>query len=95
LTSRAAHHCSRTQSPEKNSQNPGRPEGFWGSRNVWKRAGINTFRCLVGCTLGDFSALWFLQANYPDLGMGFIMGVSSKSNTFDNCHFIIQMGESR
>ncbi|KAJ8100158.1 hypothetical protein POJ06DRAFT_125329 [Lipomyces tetrasporus] len=49
---------------------------FWGSRQTWKRAGINTFRCLVGCTMGDFSALWFLQTNYPDIGMGVVMAVS-------------------
>ena len=46
---------------------------------MWKRAGVNTFRCLVGCTLGDFSAMWFLQANYPDMGMGLVMGISSES----------------
>jgi hypothetical protein len=51
---------------------------FWSSPVVWKRAGINTFRCLIGCSLGDFSAMWFLQANYPDLGMGTVMATSSK-----------------
>lgn len=54
------------------------PAGFWRSRLLWKRAGINTFRCLIGCTLGDFSALWYQQANYPDLSVGLSMGVSSK-----------------
>lgn len=52
--------------------------GFWSSKPIWERASINTFRCLVGCTLGDFSALWFLQAFYPNLGVGTIMGISSK-----------------
>lgn len=52
--------------------------GFWTRRSTWKRAGINTLRCLVGCTIGDFSALWMLQTYYPGLGMGTIMGVSSK-----------------
>lgn len=51
---------------------------FWSSPYLWKRAGINTFRCLIGCSLGDFSAMWFLQAYYPDLSVGLIMGVSSK-----------------
>jgi hypothetical protein len=51
--------------------------GFWGSRFVWKRAGMNTFRCLVGCSLGDFSAMWFLQYYYPGLGIGTIMAISS------------------
>ncbi len=52
--------------------------GFWSSKPIWKRASINTFRCLVGCTLGDFSALWFLQAFHPNLGVGTIMAISSK-----------------
>ncbi|OJJ36185.1 hypothetical protein ASPWEDRAFT_96876, partial [Aspergillus wentii DTO 134E9] len=52
---------------------------FWSSQPTWKRAGINTLRCLVGCTLGDFSALWLLQAYCPDLGMGTIMALSMTS----------------
>jgi len=51
---------------------------FWSCRGTWKRAGINTLRCLVGCTVGDFSALWTLQTYAPDLGMGTIMALSSK-----------------
>jgi hypothetical protein len=52
---------------------------FWTSTPTWRRAGINTFRCLVGCTLGDFSTMWFLQAWYPELGVGPIMAISSSS----------------
>lgn len=50
---------------------------FWAHRSTWKRAGINTLRCLVGCTAGDFSAMWLLQTLYPELGMGTIMVASS------------------
>jgi hypothetical protein len=32
----------------------------------------------VGCTVGDFSALWMLQSYYPELGMGTIMMASSE-----------------
>lgn len=51
---------------------------FWSSRHTWHRSAVNTARCLVGCTLGDFSALWYMQSAYPDLGMGVIMPVASK-----------------
>lgn len=51
---------------------------FWMSTFVWKRAAINTLRCLIGCTLGDFSTMWFLQVHYPSLGIGVIMATSSK-----------------
>jgi hypothetical protein len=51
---------------------------FWTDKPTWSRAGVNTLRCLVGCTLGDFSALWMLQSLFPEMGMGAVMGVSSK-----------------
>ena len=50
---------------------------FWTSSPTWRRASVNTFRCLIGCTTGDFTSLWILQSFYPDLGMGVIMGASS------------------
>ncbi|RJE24653.1 hypothetical protein PHISCL_03019 [Aspergillus sclerotialis] len=49
---------------------------FWTCRSTWKRAGLNTLRCLVGCSIGDFSVLWLLQTYYLDLGMGTIMAAS-------------------
>ncbi|PON27653.1 hypothetical protein TGAM01_v203420 [Trichoderma gamsii] len=52
---------------------------FWKCRHTWRRAGVNTLRCLVGCTVGDFSALWMLQTYYPELGMTTIMGASMVS----------------
>ncbi|KAJ5655283.1 hypothetical protein N7507_007233 [Penicillium longicatenatum] len=50
---------------------------FWSCNSTWKRARINTLRCLLGCTIGDFSAMWTLQSFYPELGMNTIMLVSS------------------
>ncbi|KAL5051283.1 hypothetical protein BDW71DRAFT_170724 [Aspergillus fruticulosus] len=52
---------------------------FWTCRSTWRRAGINTLRCLVGCTVGDFAALWTLQTYLPELGMGTIMAASMVS----------------
>ncbi|KAI1390760.1 uncharacterized protein F4822DRAFT_394369 [Hypoxylon trugodes] len=52
---------------------------FWTSAPIWKRAAINTLRCLIGCTSGDFSAMWFLQAFYPGIGTGVIMGIAMAS----------------
>ncbi|KAL4957556.1 hypothetical protein BDW69DRAFT_156096 [Aspergillus filifer] len=78
---------SRSQTCNAQHQNMKRPplplslwtRPFWTCRSTWKRAGINTLRCLVGCTLGDFLALWVLQTYVPDLGMGAIMGISMAS----------------
>ncbi|KAI2997108.1 hypothetical protein CBS147346_8931 [Aspergillus niger] len=69
--------CSTTTGPSQ-SQNH-LTFKFWTTKSAWKRASINTLRCLVGCTLGDFSALWILQTYYPHLGMGLIMGASMAS----------------
>ncbi|KAL2843554.1 hypothetical protein BJX68DRAFT_154775 [Aspergillus pseudodeflectus] len=64
------------QAPQGKKASPwNRP--FWSCRHTWRRAGINTLRCLVGCTVGDFSALWMLQTYAPDLGMGTIMAASN------------------
>ncbi|EFY86406.1 hypothetical protein MAC_07551 [Metarhizium acridum CQMa 102] len=52
---------------------------LWLSKPAWRRASVNTLRCLVGCTAGDFSAMWYLQASQPDLGMGAIMAISMAS----------------
>ncbi|EER40437.1 conserved hypothetical protein [Histoplasma capsulatum H143] len=49
---------------------------FWKSRLVWKRAVFNTLRCLIGCTIGDFSCMWFLQAYHPYIAVGYVMGAS-------------------
>ncbi|KAL1858066.1 hypothetical protein VTK73DRAFT_7971 [Phialemonium thermophilum] len=52
---------------------------FWSSASTWRRAAVNTFRCLVGCTSGDFAAMWFLQAHYPGFGVASIMALSMAS----------------
>ncbi|PLN82891.1 hypothetical protein BDW42DRAFT_165887 [Aspergillus taichungensis] len=49
---------------------------FWTCRHTWSRSAINTLRCLIGCTTGDFTALWTLQSYAPDWGMPLMMGVS-------------------
>lgn len=56
---------------------------FWSCRSTWRRSGLNTLRCLVGCTIGDFSALWTLQSYYPELGMNTLMLASSMSPQSD------------
>lgn len=52
--------------------------GFWMSKEVWKRSGINTFRCLIGCTTGDFATMWYLQSLHPGLSTVTTMSLSSE-----------------
>ena len=33
----------------------------WGCVHTWRRAAINTWWCLVGCSIGDFGTILFFQ----------------------------------
>jgi copper chaperone CopZ len=43
--------------------------GFWQDGSVWKRASFNTLNCLIGCSLGDFGMIIYLQAYHPEVSM--------------------------
>ncbi|KAF3230543.1 hypothetical protein TWF192_006037 [Orbilia oligospora] len=77
--SKAGTSTSSTATAAGNTATPSSSAGFWSSRQTWNRAMVNTFRCLVGCTAGDFSAMWYLQAFHPEIGIGSIMAVSMAS----------------
>jgi len=48
---------------------------FWTCPSIWRRAAANTTRCLVGCSLGDLTALSMLQ-DYTELGVAFTVPLS-------------------
>jgi cation transport ATPase len=41
----------------------------WKDFAIWKRASFNTINCLIGCSLGDFGMIIFLQHFYPNTPM--------------------------
>ncbi|WP_421765061.1 DUF4396 domain-containing protein [Ekhidna sp.] len=49
----------------KNGYNVKSDTGFWADTIKWKRASFNTLNCLIGCSIGDFGMVFFLQAYYP------------------------------
>ena len=49
---------------EKATESP-----FWGDKPVWNRASFNTLNCLIGCSIGDFGMVFYLQAFYPETSM--------------------------
>lgn len=50
--------------------NPAIPtNGFWEDKKIWSRASLNTLNCLIGCSIGDFGMIIFLQAFYPNASM--------------------------
>ena len=44
-------------------------QSFWQDFRAWKRASFNTLNCLIGCSIGDFGMIIFLQAFYPGTSM--------------------------
>ncbi|WP_370086378.1 DUF4396 domain-containing protein [Ekhidna sp.] len=44
-------------------------KSFWKDWSKWKRASTNTFSCLVGCSIGDFGMVFYLQAFHPSTPM--------------------------
>ncbi|MCP4460080.1 MAG: DUF4396 domain-containing protein [Cytophagales bacterium] len=48
-------------------------ESFWSNTSKWKRASFNTLNCLIGCSIGDFGMIIYLQAYYPNTTMAWQM----------------------
>lgn len=46
-----------------------KPKVTWSDRKVWLRAAFNTLNCLIGCSIGDFGMIIFLQHYYPSTPM--------------------------
>jgi len=44
-------------------------KAFWSEKHKWKRASFNTLNCLIGCSIGDFGMIIFLQAYYPQTSL--------------------------
>lgn len=50
--------------------------GFWGDGRVWRRASLNTLSCLIGCSIGDFGMIIYLQAFHPGTSMAVQMALA-------------------
>ena len=48
---------------------------FWSDASTWRRAAANTTRCLIGCSLGDLTALSLLQ-DYTSWGVALTVPLS-------------------
>ncbi|EPE09102.1 hypothetical protein F503_06878 [Ophiostoma piceae UAMH 11346] len=72
---------------------------FWQHAPTWRRAGVNTLRCLIGCSVGDFAAMWYLQTHHADLGMWpTIMGLAVASGLASSITletFLLKLGKDR
>jgi hypothetical protein len=55
---------------------PWRTPQFWQDRRVWGVAARNTFNCLIGCSIGDFGVMIYMQAYHPHVSMWLTMGLA-------------------
>lgn len=56
--------------------------GFWSDRVKWNRASFNTLNCLIGCSIGDFGMVFFIQAYYPSTPIMWQMALAIVAGLF-------------
>jgi hypothetical protein len=49
---------------------------FWADLPAWGRASYNTLTCLIGCSLGDFGVLIYMQTFHPSVSMLLTMALA-------------------
>lgn len=68
--------CTMHAAPAAEKPIKEKEKGFWGDRNVWRRAGFNTLNCLIGCSIGDFAMIIYLQVYHPGTPMWLQMALA-------------------
>jgi hypothetical protein len=65
--------CCQTHAPAQ----PATPfASFWRDATAWKKAALNTLNCLIGCSIGDFATIIFIQAFFPATPMLLTMALA-------------------
>lgn len=78
----AAAECCRPSSPHFRGARPIQSPltaaslEFWRDRLAWAKASRNTLNCLIGCSIGDFGMLLYIQANHPHVSMWLTMALA-------------------
>lgn len=78
----AAAECCRPHSPHFRGSRtiPAQPSSplweFWRDRVAWVKASRNTLNCLIGCSIGDFAVIIYMQAYYPHVSMWLTMSLA-------------------
>jgi hypothetical protein len=73
------------------------PRGFWSDRQAWRLAARNTLNCLIGCMIGDFAMVIYMQARHPEAPMALTMGLAMvaglvTSVLFESCLLKLKEG---
>lgn len=78
----AAAECCRPSSPHFRGARPVQAHlkssrlDFWRDRAAWIKASRNTLNCLIGCSIGDFGVIIYMQAQHPHAPMMLTMGLA-------------------
>ena len=72
----APHACCRPVNQLSQVAAPSPKTTFWSDRLTWKRASQNTLNCLIGCSIGDFGMIIYLQAYHPHIPMLVMMALA-------------------
>lgn len=59
------------------SQPSQKATSFWSDGLVWRRSAYNTMWCLIGCSIGDFGTIMFMQAMNSSLSTLAIMALAT------------------
>lgn len=68
--------CTMHAVPAAKEPTPAKGEGFWRDVKVWRRASFNTLNCLIGCSIGDFAMIIYLQVYHPGTPMWLQMALA-------------------
>ena len=67
----------KVQSYSKNTVKNTAPNDFnWRDKGVWQQSAKNTLWCLIGCSIGDFSAIFWFQTYSPTTPVLQVMSVA-------------------
>ncbi len=58
---------------------PTRSLAFWLDPPTWRQSAINTIHCLLGCSIGDLSALFIFANYFPHVPMLVVMPIAMTS----------------
>lgn len=68
--------CELTEVDKAITPDKSKTTHFWLDGYNWKRAGYNTLNCLIGCSIGDFGMMIYLQAFHPHISIWLMMALA-------------------
>ena len=55
----------------------------WFCKTTWSKSAYNTFRCLIGCSIGDFGTIYYFQITPHSLSVFLVMFIAIINEQYD------------